>query len=69
MQSLLSLVFPDKSRQQSHYEGGERNYLKHIQLVLIRNGLSTCNNGAAITHNDFCLSFAWQRQSGRSGTV
>lgn len=43
--------------------------LKQIQLVLIRYELSTCNNGAAITHNAFCLSFAWQRQSLRSGTV
>lgn len=43
--------------------------VKQVQLVLITYGQSTCNNGAAITHNVLCLSLAWQSGGGEWDSV
>lgn len=47
---------------------GEAISVKQVQLVLIRYGLSTYDNGAVITHNSLPV-FGLAQHAGETGTV
>lgn len=70
MSFLFFVLFPlKKAGKRQIMRQEETISVKQTQLVLVRYDLSTCNNGAAITANALCLSLAWQRQAGESGTL